>query len=180
MNVLDSISTSHQVAQERTKTRYKVAPKAAPAFKFFESHLAASLPQQRGIFAMIYESSEISTGARGRGFLWIRLRRDMGLAERGTSKPASDCCVNIPPSSHRLKEVRDKVVNRSYGATPQSRLGDRCECRYCGRLFRKRKSASLFFILPTVFISPLSHRLRKFHDSAAYVCAEPPRASGTR
>ena len=76
----------------------------------------------------------------GRGFLWIRLRRDMGLAERGTSKPASDCCVYIPPSSHRMKEVRDKVVNRSYGA----RLGDRCECRCCGWLFRKRKAPHRF------------------------------------
>ena len=109
----------------------------------------------------------------GRGIPLDTTTKGYGLAGRGTSKPASDCCVYIPPSSHRMKEVRDKVVNRSYGA----RLGDRCECRCCGWLFRKRKSASSFFILPTVFISPLSHRLRKFHDRAAHVCTEPPRAS---
>jgi hypothetical protein len=36
MNDLDSISTLHKIAQKGTKTRYKVAPKAAPGFKFEE------------------------------------------------------------------------------------------------------------------------------------------------
>ena len=43
MNDLDWISTSHRVAQKRTKTRYKVAPKAAPDFKFEVSAARSTL-----------------------------------------------------------------------------------------------------------------------------------------
>ena len=51
MNDLDSKSTLHCVAQERTKNEYKVAPKAAPNFKF-EASAKSSTRKARNVVVL--------------------------------------------------------------------------------------------------------------------------------
>ena len=88
MNDLDSISTLHKIAQKRTKTRYRVAPKAAPAlrvrcnitnnviFKFYEDSVTgnalrtgreeAKLTQQEAASRLGLTQAYLSMLERGR------------------------------------------------------------------------------------------------------------------
>jgi hypothetical protein len=112
MNDLDSISTLHKIAQKGTKTRYKVAPKAAPDSKV-EAIAARSRRQARLVGIAITAQLEIifDTVRSSRKYPNLIARPDCSFVVGWTGELQIDKHFNVIDPGYQQSEL---------GVVPQS------------------------------------------------------------